>query len=278
MINVNNITEQDSKIAVKNDLRDVFERFNPNLVKIEFLEVKRGFLANIKVTVYAKTFVVTSSTDVSPKAVDYIVFYVDIPEKYPAVGPKFYYAPDYMLASVNVYRTGTQCINTWGPGSSLLGAFEKTIRDIIHVPVVTKFNSMANSSLEEWQRALFNSGNAPTINPKLIFRDSIEMLQDQRANNATGARNIRSQMPSVGNNTNRINRPVVSNRSGLPGTANVSRVSRSGVSGTTQTSVSTVAGSGVTRPVAARSGVNRPVANARVNVVASGRVNRPSGN
>lgn len=307
MLNPNDITIEDSYIALKNEIQDINEKFNPERVKIEYLEVKSGFLTNLKITVYAPTFVISrkdilelekdAEKKLVPKSVDHIVFYVDVPEKFPAVGPKFYYDQDNILASVNVYRTGVQCINTWLEGSSLLGAFEKTIRDIIHVPVVTKFNSMANGDLEAWQRELFASGTVPTINPKLIFRDSLESLQKKKINMTTSSGNTSGRMPRpvanvsgqarnvasvVGTAQSAVSRPVVNATLGSRPVVNRPIVGQVRVNQTATVNRS-IAGNVVSqsarvnRPVVNTSAGNRPVVNRpATSRVAAGSVQRPS--
>ena len=45
---------------------------------------------------------------------------------------------------------------------------EKLVKDMIHDPAVTRYDSMANGDVADWHRAGVASGHFPTISPKLL--------------------------------------------------------------------------------------------------------------
>lgn len=93
-----------------------------------------------------------------------------------------------MLASINVYRSGTQCIDTWyyddthsGGNSSVKGVVKKTLLDIIHEPSVSNFNSQANSSLCSWQRTMNEKGLLPTCKASDgIIKTERELMENNK--------------------------------------------------------------------------------------------------
>lgn len=172
MIGISDLTIE----AIKNEYKDICDMLSPN-VTIRRLKPSPGSLCSWEFTVNAPTYYVKNAYDRFPKRTDSIVFYFNIPSNYPKSGPHIYYPHNKMLASVNVYTSGTQCIDQWlydaersGSNSSLESAVRKTIMDIIHDPSVTRFDSMANSSLCCWQKSMFASGKLPTCSLSHVFK------------------------------------------------------------------------------------------------------------
>ena len=168
----------DSMIALRNDKYELLHAFDPNIVKIEDEWCNAYFMAKFKVTVNAPTHYLTGDDMKSPKPTDSIVFYVEVPNGYPKTKPRVYYPAEKRLASVNVFPPldkekmyASQCTDEWYPKtSSLFLLVEKTVRDIIHDPCVCRYDSMANSSLEDWHRENVKKGCFPTIDPAEIYK------------------------------------------------------------------------------------------------------------
>ena len=167
------LTSELSKEAFDRDKAEMLEAFNPRYVTIDQERTPAGCLGLFKVTVHVKSYILTCEEDTSPKPVDKLVFYVKVFDNYPAIAPKLYFAPNCRLAHVNTYRNGTQCIDKWGKYSSLKNAVEKTIRAIIYDENVTKYNSKAYGSIEDWQKGMAAKKAFPMLNPPdLILRES----------------------------------------------------------------------------------------------------------
>lgn len=160
---------QDAIEAIVNEYRDIQEMLTEN-VRVERMKAPQGSDCLWKFTVNAPTYIITGVNDTKPVAVDQIVFYLDVKHGFPKVKPYVYYEPGKILASVNAYATsGAQCIDDWhydemnaGNNSTLAGTVRKTIMDIIHIPEVSRYDSMANSSLREWQQDLTQRRILPT--------------------------------------------------------------------------------------------------------------------
>ena len=132
---VDNITKE----VIKNEYMDLKEAFNESRVIIERCTPTEGNLLLLKFTVKAKTHYITSVNTTNPIETDEIVFYINVPNGYPKSKPLVYYPKDKMLASVNAFTSGNQCIDDWhfdehnaGNNSNLLVVARKTIMDIIH--------------------------------------------------------------------------------------------------------------------------------------------------
>lgn len=167
------LTSELSKEAFDRDKTEMLEAFNPRYVTIDQERTPAGCLGLFKVTVHVKSYILTCEEDTSPKPVDKLVFYVKVFDNYPAIAPKLYFAPNCRLAHVNTYRNGTQCIDKWGKYSSLKNAVEKTIRAIIYDENVTKYNSKACGSIEDWQKGMAAKKAFPMLNPPdLILREN----------------------------------------------------------------------------------------------------------
>ena len=91
------------------------------------------------------------------------------------------YAKDHYLASPNVFRSGNACIDTWIPfTSSLTTVVDKLVHDMIHDPTVTRYDSMANSSVAQWHKDGVAVGRFPTIAPKLLYALEVTKLPPRR--------------------------------------------------------------------------------------------------
>lgn len=167
------LTPELSQEAFDRDKEELLNGFNPRYVVIEEERAPDGCMGLFRVTVKAKSWIVTSEADVSPRQVAKQVFYIKVYENYPAIAPKVYFAPNCRLAHVNTHRNGVQCIDKWGRYSSLLSVAEKTIRACIYDENVTKYESKACSSLETWQKNMAAQKAFPTIDPPdLILRSN----------------------------------------------------------------------------------------------------------
>ena len=162
-----------SQEAFDRDKVEMLEAFNPRYVTIQEERAPAGSLGLFRVTVHARSYILTCEEDTAPKPVDKLVFHVKVFDNYPAIAPKLYFAPNCRLAHVNTFRNGGQCIDKWGKYSSLKNVVEKTIRAIIYDENVTKYNSMACSSIEGWQKEMAAKKAFPMLNPPdLILREN----------------------------------------------------------------------------------------------------------
>ncbi len=171
------ITAEDSIEALKNDYLEIVHRYDPMRVDIQRVRAGVGEAMHLRVTVYAPSHYLTSLKDMTPKtcrtmAVDIICY-----PGYPVTPVKALYSKDHFLASPNVFRTGNACIDTWIPfTSSLITVVDKLVRDIIHDPEVTRYDSMANSSMERWHKQGVETKQFPTIQPKLLYAPEVIAL------------------------------------------------------------------------------------------------------
>ena len=161
------VDEQTVEI-IKNEYLEIMEILTPRVV-MRRLPPEEGSLLLLEFTVNAPTYYITGSGDTNPKATDSIKFFIDVKNGFPKVKPDVYYEPGKILASINAFTIGVQCIDTWhydeehaGSNSTLVGTVRKTIMDIIHDPVVSRYDSMANSSLATWQKNKTAAGEFPT--------------------------------------------------------------------------------------------------------------------
>ena len=175
------ITDEDSEEAMKNDYEEIQRKYNPKYVCIRRVQAKPGEKMHLKVTVNAPTHYLTASNDISPKncksmTVDIICF-----AGYPMVRVSASYAPDYYLASPNVFRSGAACIDNWIPfTSSLITVVDKLVHDMIHDSTVNLYNSVANDSVVEWHKKNVEAGAFPTIDPKLLYAPEVIPLPHRR--------------------------------------------------------------------------------------------------
>ena len=175
------ITAEDSKEALRNDYEELLRRYNPDIVKFQRLQTKAGEAMHLKITVTAPTHYLASSTDTSPKACDSMDIHIICYPGYPLKSVSVHYNADHYLASPNVFRSGSACIDKWVPfTSSLISVVDKLIRDTIHDPNVTRYLSPANSSMIKWHMKGVESGKFPTIMPKLLYAPEHRALPPRR--------------------------------------------------------------------------------------------------
>lgn len=175
------ITEDDSREALKNDYQEIMRKYDPRYVTIQRVQAASGEALHLKVTVNAPSHYLTSKDDISPKACDSMTVDIVCYPGYPLKSVSAYYASDHYLASPNVFRFGTACIDTWIPfTSSLVTVVDKLIHDMIHDPVVTRYDSMANRDMEQWHKDGVTAGRFPTIRPKLIYAAELRALPPRR--------------------------------------------------------------------------------------------------
>lgn len=166
---MNTPTQQESLEALVNDWKDLCMAFNPDIVSLQREQAPEGAMLLVKVTVHAPSYEIVDGGDDTPQRVEQQDFRLLVYNGYPAVKPKVYFGPKSRNASVNCFQSKTQCTDEWGPYSSLLTLVEKTVKDIIHDPSVTRYNSMAYGALEHWQREMTSKGILPTIPPERIY-------------------------------------------------------------------------------------------------------------
>ena len=177
------ITQEDSIEALKNDYEAVCRKYDPRRVTIQRLPAKVGEELHLQITVHAPSHYLDSSTDTSPKPCDSMSAEIICFLGYPLVAVSASYAPDHYLASPNVFRFGGACIDNWIPcKSSILTVVDKLVHDMIHDPNVTRYESVANSTMVQWHKDGVASGAFPTIQPKLLYApDATTALPPRRA-------------------------------------------------------------------------------------------------
>lgn len=163
------ITVADSIAALENDYRELLMTFNDDVVEITRIQPDVGYMCKLKITVHAPCYFLNGANDVSPKLQNWIEFYVAVKNFYPQTKPIVYYAENRYLASVNVWNNGVQCIDHWNVYSSLCSIVEKTVKDIIHDPMVTRYDSMANVNMENWQKQMTAQKKLPTMASNMIY-------------------------------------------------------------------------------------------------------------
>lgn len=175
------ITGEDSAEALKNDYQEIVRKYNPNYVTIQRIQAGTGEALHLKVTVQAPSHYLASGEDSSPKACASMTVDIVCYPGYPLKPVMAAYAPDHYLASPNVFRSGNACIDTWIPfTSSLTTVVDKLVRDMIHDPSVTRYDSMANSSVAQWHREGVAAKRFPTIHPRLLYAPELTALPPRR--------------------------------------------------------------------------------------------------
>lgn len=175
------ITEDDSFEALKNDYEEIVRKYNSKYVTIQRLQAKTGEALHLKVTVKAPSHYLTTNEDSSPKSCESMAADIICYPGYPLKAVSAAYAKDHYLASPNVFRSGNACIDTWIPfTSSLTTVVDKLVRDMIHDPGVTRYDSMANSSVSQWHKDGVAAGRFPTIQPKLLYAPEVTALPPRR--------------------------------------------------------------------------------------------------
>lgn len=188
------ITDDDSVEALKNDFQEIVRKYNSKYVKIQRVQAKSGEAMHITVTVNAPSHYLVTSEDSSPKPCDSMTADIICYPGYPLKAVSVTYAKDHYLASPNVFRSGNACIDTWIPfTSSLTTVVEKLVRDMVHDPSVTRYDSMANSSVSQWHKDGVASGRFPTMNPKLLYAPEVTVLPPRRM--ASKATNVPPPLP-----------------------------------------------------------------------------------
>ncbi|MFR8088659.1 MAG: hypothetical protein ACLU6B_09185 [Lachnospirales bacterium] len=172
------IRDDESQEALRNDYQALMKKYDPKYVTIERCQAEAGEELHLRITVKAPSHYLTSKEDRIPKPCSSMSAEVVAYLGYPLKAVKAFYAPNHYLASPNVFRFGGACIDNWVIfTSSLLTVAEKLIMDMIHNPVVTRYDSMANPYMEEWHRAHVASGAFPSIAPKLVYAPDTPLPQ-----------------------------------------------------------------------------------------------------
>ncbi len=179
------ITETDSNEALSNDYKELMRRFS-NLVTFRRLKTKEGEALHLEGTLKAPSHYLTSNTDTNPKPCSSMVFHIICYPGYPLKGVTAYYDSNHYLASPNVFRSGNACIDTWVPfTSSMITVADKLLRDMIHDPEVTRYESMANSDMKQWHMKGVEEGRFPTIEPKLLYASELPAMPARRTETKT---------------------------------------------------------------------------------------------
>ncbi|MBQ7715344.1 MAG: hypothetical protein IJT70_05700 [Clostridia bacterium] len=170
------VSDSDSVEALKNDYTILKTRYNKKYVRVTLAEAKPGEALCIALTVYAPTHYMTGSG--TPISCDEMTVYIVAYPRYPETPVIAFYPKDRILCSVNVFSSGLACIDPWKPfTSSLITVADKLLNDIIHNPVVSKYNSPANPyNLQGWHKANVEEGNFPTLDPKLLYASELPDL------------------------------------------------------------------------------------------------------
>lgn len=163
--------------AITNEYQDIRDMLTDK-VKVERLPAPAGSDCLWKFVVYAPAYIIKQYGDTHPVRVDHIVFYLDVKHGFPKAKPEVRYEKGQILASINTFASnGVQCIDDWlydemnaGKNSSLAGTVRKTLMDIIHEPSVSRYDSMANSSLADWQRSMTEKKAFPTCPLNQLIR------------------------------------------------------------------------------------------------------------
>ena len=175
------ITEEDSAVALKNDYQEIVRKYNPKYVTIQRIQAKAGEAMHLKITVNAPSHYLNTTEDSAPKACASMMVDIVCYPGYPLKSVSASYASDHYLASPNVFRSGKACIDDWIPfTSSLTTVVDKLVRDMIHDPGVTRYESMANSSVALWHKDGVAAGRFPTIHPKLLYAPEMTALPPRR--------------------------------------------------------------------------------------------------
>ena len=179
------ISEEVSYEALSNDYEELTRRFS-NRVTFRRLKAKEGEALHIEITLKAPTHYLTSKTDTNPKPCSSMVAHIICYPGYPLKGVTAYYDSNHYLASPNVFRSGNACIDAWIPfTSSMITVADKMLRDMIHDPEVTRYESMANSDMKQWHMNGAATGRFPTIAPKLLYASELPAMPARRTETRT---------------------------------------------------------------------------------------------
>lgn len=164
------VTAEDTIEALKNDYLQLMRMYNPKYVSIQRVQAGKGEALHLKVTVNAPSHYLASEDDITPKACNSMTADIVCYYNYPIRAISAYYAKDHYLASPNVYRSGLADIGTWIPFTySIVTVVERLICDMIHDPVVTRYDSASNYYMVSWHKQGVLSGSFPTINYKMLY-------------------------------------------------------------------------------------------------------------
>lgn len=178
------ITSEDSYEALKNDYLEIMRTYDPKYVKIQRLEAKPGEAMHLKVIVNAPSHYLVGNEDRNPKPCNSMSVHIICYPGYPIRSVSAFYDPYCHLCSINVFHDGNACIDTWIPfTSSLTTVVDKLVRDIIHDPNVSRFDSMASPNLADWQRNGIKTGRFPTMNIHLLYKDTTPALPSHHTKN-----------------------------------------------------------------------------------------------
>lgn len=158
-------------MALQNDLNELKGTFNPQYVSIYKLPCKPGCSFCLKVAMSVPTYISKKAQN-GPIFANYIEFFVDILPGYPKTKPRIYYGNEAWLYHVNVFASDShaQCTDVWDPlNSSICEIVEKTARAVVF-DSNRRYNSMANSVPEAWQKRMESEHKLPTMNPALLFK------------------------------------------------------------------------------------------------------------
>ncbi len=192
------ISRKDTIEAVKNDYSEIIKRYNPNIVSFNRCQTKAGEALRLEVTVHAPSHYLTKTNGTEPKPCDSMSATILVKTGYPVTSIEAFYDPDHYLASPNVFRSGHACIDTWVPfKSSLVTVVDKLVRDMIHDPEVTRYDSMANHAMESWHKKGARENRFSTIDPHKLYKQTSRALPPKSANKPV-ARTIASALPPKG--------------------------------------------------------------------------------
>ncbi len=171
------VSDSESREALKNDYNTIIKKYNPEIVTIERLKANPGEELHMKITVNAPSHYLVSQDDTKPKPCNSTSFEIIVYLGYPLKSISAFYPKDRYLASPNVFRSGVACIDHWIPlVSSLVTVVEKLIMDVIHNSNVTRYDSMANPTLEKWHKEGVAEKRFPTMNLSKIYTPAMVPL------------------------------------------------------------------------------------------------------
>lgn len=186
------INENDSKEALRNHIRALEKKYNPQYVTIERVPAQAGELAHLRIGVKnVRTHYLTSQSDIKPKETNSMTADVLVFMGYPFKSVEATYPENHYLASPNVFRSGRACIDSWQEGtSSLITVADKLLNDMIHNPTVTRYDSEANSFMDEWHKEGVARKVFPTMNPKLLYAPTAAALPSRHRRAAAGTMSV----------------------------------------------------------------------------------------
>lgn len=162
------MTPEDCEEAVRNDCRELLQRYNPNIVNIRRKQAGPGELLHLEIGVRAPSYYLSGKEDLVPKSCNGMSAEMIVKDTgYPLMENtiEVYYPVNRRLASANVFRSGKACIDKHVPlKSTILNVADKILNDMIYNTKYNRFDSPACSELVDWHR-----GRKPTIDPKSLY-------------------------------------------------------------------------------------------------------------